>query len=170
MSNRGINNYLAGYFNGHTYFTFIRLLCTFPGITASVLLYLYVTIVYPAATEARHLTWSTKDLRYLKSEKITLKEKCERRNMSTRTGNYVRDLMCSPTERWYLKEKRAIRTTVVANDLGLKEWSSRGRKLRSEYRERRQWEKRNPDHPSIMKSNNASPRPVYDKEKGWTIK
>lgn len=166
MKFRVTDQFLSGYFIGQICLAATRFFFTSPGRIISFL-FLFWAFSQPGIKEDQHKNWSSKDLRYLKNGEISLEEKCDRTNIPSRTGQRVQRLMCSPAERWYAIKNTEENTHV--DEGGFEAWKKRKRQVRSEYFHKKRWEKKNLDHPSIMESNQKSPRPVYVKELGWTI-
>lgn len=172
MKDRDTNHYLTGYFTGQLTYSFIRLLFTFPGITAAAFMMLYV-FLYPHFKINEAVNWSTTDLKYLKSDHIPIQEKCEQWHRKTgidikvksSTGRKVQEIMCSPARRWEISEKDKLHN-IEDPDLRL----ARRKWIDSTYFQKLRWEKRNPKHPDILKSNELAPLPAYSTETGkWTI-
>ncbi|PZD70577.1 hypothetical protein C1752_10584 [Acaryochloris thomasi RCC1774] len=162
MNNKGFDNFALGYFTGKLVFHFAQILFTVPGVTLGLIMLAYVN-AYPGRQASKAANWASNDFRYLKNPDISIEDKCRRGSVSGGHERNAQEIMCSPARRWKIVE------TEKAYAIGKVPRETKDA-IFLEYLDKRQWEKRNPDHPGILESNKAAPLPSYDKDKRrWVL-
>lgn len=162
MSSKGYSDLAIGYFTGKLIFHFMQILFTVPGITLGFIMLAYIN-TYPGRRVSKAVHWASNEFRYLKDPDISIEEKCRRGSVSGSQERNVQEIMCSPARRWRIIETEKVYTK-----------GKMPREVRKaillEFLEKRRWEKRNPDHPDILKSNENAPLPSFDEKKGrWVL-